>query len=63
MRKIFFVFGMILFIYVTMSIFAGNWNPVLWISGSGNRVLLLSYAFFVEIMFFCMICWFFYTNE
>jgi hypothetical protein len=63
MKKMFVVFGMIVFIYLTMSIFAGNWNPVLWISGSGKRVLWLSYAFFVEIVFFCMTCFVLYTDE
>lgn len=46
------VFGMILFIYTTMSIFSGEMNPLLWISGSGERVFVMSMTFAFELLLF-----------
>lgn len=56
MKKIFVVFGMIFFIYSTMSIFSGELNPLLWISGSSNRVGALSLAFSIELFLFVAAC-------
>ena len=52
MKKIFAVFGMIVFIYTTMSIFAGEMNPLLWISGSGESVFVMSMTFAFELFLF-----------
>lgn len=63
MKKIFVVFGMIVFIYTTMSVFSGEMNPLLWINPHNEVKIWRLYIFVVEIMFFCMICWFLYTDE
>lgn len=52
MKKMFVVFGMIVFIYTTMSIFAGELNPLLWISGSGEKVFGVSMVFAIELYLF-----------
>ena len=63
MKKILAVFGMIFFIYATMSIVSGDANPLLWINPHNQVKIGRLYLFVAEIMFFCMVCWFLYTDE
>lgn len=63
MKKMFVIFGMIFFIYATMSIISGDTNPLLWIHPHNGVGMWRFYIFFVEIVFFCMACFALYTDD